>query len=140
MSSHDCSEIGLTQRDLEDDRWCVSPAVAKDRLLGAGLPYEGRRAGLIYSWTSIFRAEGIEDRIAKIATRKRDPNLYEDLIDASAAAELLGYRDSSSIRKMVGSGDISKAAYITFGLRRIYRFRPGPLMAMRKASLVGRIV
>lgn len=132
--------IGLTLRDLEDRRWRVSPAVAKEKLLRAGLPYEGRRAGLIYSWASIFRAEGIPEEIAKNTTREDYPDLYGNLLDTSGAAELLGYRDPSSIRKLAGSGNIPETAYIKFGTRGVYRFRRGPLMALRKSVSAGRIV
>lgn len=132
--------IGLTLRDLEDRRWCVSSAIAKAKLLHAGLPYEGRRAGLIYSWASIFRAEGIPEEIAKNTTREDYPDLYSDLLDTSGAAELLGYRDPSSIRKLAGSGNIPETAYIKFGTRGVYRFRRGPLMALRKSVSAGRIV
>jgi hypothetical protein len=138
--SCDRRDIGLTQRVLEDRRWGLSPSVAKERLLSVGLPYEGRRAGLIYSWPSIFRAEGVEDGIGKAATQEKFPELYDDLIDTSEAATLLGYRDASSIRKLIGSGDIPGAAYIKFGTRGVYRFRPALLQAMPQASLVGRIV
>lgn len=131
---------GLNQRDLEDRRWNVSPAIAKQRLLEVGLPYEGRRAGLIYSWASIFRAEGMSATFARAATSEDCPDLYDNLLDTSGAAELLGYQASSSIRKLVGSGDIPETAYITFGARGIYRFRPAPLMALRKTSSMGRIV
>lgn len=132
--------IGLSQRDLEERRWNVSPAIAKERLLSVGLPYEGRRAGLIYSWASIFRAEGIDAATTEMATPENNRELYDDLLDTSEAAELLGYRDASSIRKLVGSGDIPETAYIKFGARGIYRFRPGPFMALRKASFAGRTV
>ncbi|MBM2294907.1 hypothetical protein JQX09_23545 [Sulfitobacter pseudonitzschiae] len=140
-SPSQCSAaVGLTLRDLEDRRWCVSPPVAKERLRGAGLPYEGRRAGLIYSWASIFRAEGIDEKIAKSATQAEFPDLFDDLVDTSSAASLLGYKDPSSIRKLIGAGDIPQTAYIQFGSRGIYRFRQTPLMALRKASPMGRIV
>lgn len=140
MPSYDRRDIGLTQQELEDRRWGLSPSVAKERLLSVGLRYEGRRAGLIYSWPSIFRAEGVEDSLGKAATREQHPELYDDLIDTSEAATLLGYRDASSIRKLIGSGDIPGAAYIKFGTRGVYRFRPALLQAMPQASLEGRIV
>lgn len=131
---------GLALRELEDDRWCISPVLAKERLHEFGLPYEGRRAGLIYSWASIFRAEGLEPKFAKTVTVEERPDLFDHLLDTSGAAALLGYRDASSIRKLVASGQIGPDGYLIFGRRGVYRFRPGALEPLRKASLRGRIV
>jgi len=131
---------GLTLRELEDDRWCISPVLAKERLHEFGLPYAGRRAGLIYSWASIFRAEGLEPKFAKTVTVEERPDLFDHLLDTSGAAALLGYRDASSIRKLVASGQIGPDGYLIFGRRGVYRFRPGALEPLHKASLRGRIV
>ncbi|SDJ63700.1 hypothetical protein [Salipiger marinus] len=139
-SSKQHSVPGLTLRELEDHRWCISPVLAKERLHEFGLPYEGRRAGLIYSWASIFRAEGLEPEFAKTVTAEERPDLFEHLLDTSAAAALLGYRDASSIRKLVASGQIGPDVYLIFGRRGVYRFRPGALEPLRKASLRGKIV
>lgn len=139
-SSKQHSVPGLTLRELEDERWCISPVLAKERLHEFGLPYEGRRAGLIYSWSSVFRAEGLEPEFAKTVTAEERPDLFEPLLDTSAAAALLGYRDASSIRKLVASGEIRPDTYLIFGRRGVYRFRPGALEPLRKASLRGRIV
>lgn len=139
-SSKQHSVPGLTLRELEGGRWCISPALAKERLHEFGLPYEGRRAGLIYSWASIFRAEGLEPEFAKTITVEERPDLFDNLLDTAGAAALLGYQDASSIRKFVASGQIGPRAYLTFGRRGVYRFRPGALEPLRKASLRGRIV
>lgn len=136
----DNSETGLTLRALEEKRWSVSPVVAKEKILEAGLPYEGRRAGLIYSWSSIFRLEGIDSDLADSANRTRDPALFEDLLDTTAAASLIGYSDASSIRKLVANSELHPSSYIRFGNRGVYRFRPAPLIAHRMPSLRGRIV
>ncbi|AMY68308.1 hypothetical protein [Frigidibacter mobilis] len=133
-------DIGLTLRDLEERRWSVSPSLARQALLEVGLPYEGRRAGLIYSWRSVFRAEGINDDEAGRATRDGRPELFDDLLDTSVAATFLGYRDSSSIRKLVASRAIPEGAYITFGSRGVYRFRQAGLRGLRRPALMGRIV
>ncbi len=127
-------DAGLTLTELEDRRWAVSPTVACAMLTQARLRYEGRRGGLIYSWTSIFRAEGVADDIARQATRQSHPELFEDLLDTAAAATFLGYRDSSSIRKLVATGDISSADFVKFGTRGIYRFRPAGLVSLRGVS------
>lgn len=136
----DNSDIGLTLRALEEKRWSVSPVVAKEKILEAGLPYEGRRAGLIYSWSSIFRLEGIDSDLADSADRTRDPALFEDLLDTTAAASLIGYSDASSIRKLVANASLRPPSYIRFGNRGVYRFRPALLIAHRMPSLRGRIV
>lgn len=133
-------DIGLTLREIEERRWSVSPPLARLALLRGGLPYEGRRAGIIYSWRSVFCAEGIDDNEAARATKDSRPELFEDLLDTKAAAAFLGFRDSSSIRKLVASGAIPESAYITFGTRGIYRFRPARLLALRRQALTGRIV
>lgn len=126
---------GLFLRDLEEGRWAISPSLARAKLKNVGLPYEGRRAGIIYSWVSIFKAEGITSDVAERATRAECPHLFDDLIDGKGAAALLGYRDSSSIRKLVASGDIPANAYITFGNRGVYRFRTAGLCSLRRAPL-----
>lgn len=134
----DISEVGLTLGQLEDRRWSISPSLARLILENADLPYEGRRAGNFYSWRSIFRVEGIPHEVATQATRKSHPELFDDLLDTTAAAELMGYQDSSSIRKKVASGEISRDAYITFGRRGVYRFRPA--MLIRRLTLTGKIL
>ena len=136
----DNSEIGLTLRALEEKRWSISSAVAKEKILKAGFPYEGRRAGVIYSWPSIFRLEGIHSDLAVSADRKHQPELFDDLLDTTAAASFLGYRDASSIRKLVADGSLHPFSYVRFGNRGVYRFRPTSLAAHRKPSLHGRIV
>lgn len=136
----DRADVGLTLQELEERRWSVSPQLARLILLEARLPHEGRRAGLIYSWRSIFRAEGVEDDVAAQATRQTHPELFEDLLDTGAAAAVLGYRDSSSARKLVASGAIPESAYIIFGNRGIYRFRPAGLRGLLRPVLTGRIV
>jgi hypothetical protein len=136
----DHTDIGLTLGKLEDQRWRVSPLVAQEKLHSAGLPYDGRRAGLIYSWLSIFRAEGIVHELAISATRQSHPHLFDDLISTAKAATFLGYQDSSSVRKLVAANHFSDAAFIQFGTRGVYRFRPNALRAHRKGNSVGRIV
>lgn len=136
----DNSEIGLTLRALEEKRWSISSVVAKEKILKAGFPYEGRRAGLIYSWPSIFRLEGINSDLAVSADRKHHPELFDDLLDTTAAASFLGYNDASSIRKLVADGSLHPSSYVRFGNRGVYRFRPTSLAAHRKTSLHGRIV
>ena len=131
-------EIGLTLGQLEDRRWSITPSLARLVIEDANLPYEGRRAGNIYSWPSVFRAEGIADEVATKATRESHPELFDDLLDTTAAAKLLNYQDSSSIRKRVASGEISRNAYITFGRRGVYRFRPA--MLVRRLTLTGKIL
>ncbi|PWL27804.1 hypothetical protein [Marivita sp. XM-24bin2] len=110
------------------------------KLRAAGLPYEGRRAGLIYSWSSIFPAEGIDVEIAKNATQETHPDLFENLMDTAAAASLLGFRDASSIRKLIIAGELTDTAFVRFGLRGVYRFRTAALTALRKRKFQGRIV
>ena len=134
------TDIGLTLGKLEDQRWDVSPSVAREKLHSAGLPYEGRRAGIIYSWPSIFRAEGIVHELAICATRQTHPHLFDDLVSTTEAAAFLGYQDGSSIRKLVATNHFSDAALIQFGTRGIYRFRPNALRAHRKGNSIGRIV
>lgn len=136
----DHKEIGLLLGELEDQRWHVAPPVARAKLNEAGLPYKGRRAGLIYSWRSILRAEGVDTEIAEKATVQTHPDLYEDLLDTARAALLLGYRDSSSIRKLVGTGQLSEIAYVKFGSRGVYRLRPAALNSLRKTPFQGLIV
>ena len=133
-------DVGLPLGKLEAQRWGVSPPVARAKLQEAGLPYEGRRAGLIYRWASIFRAEGVIAELAETATRHTHAHLFNDLVDTAEAAALLGYRDASSIRKLVISGQLPVTAYIQFGSRGVYRFRPEQLRALRKRTSVGRIV
>lgn len=132
--------VGLPLGKLEDQRWGVSPPLAKAKLHAAGLPYEGRRAELIYSWPSIFRAEGVEPELAKNAMRETHPHLFDDLLDTAAAAVLLGFRDASSIRKLIIAGEMPDTAFVRFGTRGVYRFRPAALATLRKRDLVGRIV
>jgi hypothetical protein len=136
----DHPDIGLTLGRLEDQRWGVSPSVAREKLHNFCLPYEGRRAGLIYRWSSIFRAEGIVHELAISATRQSHPHLFDDLISTAKAATFLGYQDSSSVRKLVAANHFSDAAFIQFGTRGVYRFRPNALRAHRKGNSVGRIV
>lgn len=135
-----CENVGLPLGKLEDQRWGVSPSVAQAKLLEAALPYEGRRAGLIYSWPSILRAEGVDAELAKNATRETHTQLFDDLMDTAAAAAFLGFRDASSIRKLIIAGELTDTAFVRFGTRGVYRFRPTALIALRKKSLAGRIV
>jgi hypothetical protein len=135
----DLGQVGLPLGTLEDKRWGVSPPVAQEKLREAGLPYEGRRASLIYSWPSIFRAEGVDAELAKNATRATHPYLFDDLVDTAVAAALLGFRDSSSIRKLIIAGELT-GSFVRFGARGVYRFRPAVLAAIRKKALVGKIV
>jgi hypothetical protein len=135
----DLGQIGLPLRTLENTRWGVSPPVAQEKLREAGLPYEGRRAGLIYSWTSILRAEGVDAELVKNATKVTHPHLFDDLVDTAAAAAMLGFRDASSIRKLIIAGELT-GSFVRFGARGVYRFRPAVLAAMRKKALVGKIV
>ena len=133
-------EMGLTLRALEDRRWKISPSVSKEKLRSAGLPYEGRMAGIIYSWQSIFRAEGLLEELAKSATRENFPGLFLDLLDTSQAAVVLGYKDASSVRKLVNAGRIDEGNYITFGSRGVYRFRQEAISALRPQNRIARIV
>ena len=138
--THKRENVGLHLGKLEDQRWGVSHTVAKAKLCAAGLPYEGRRAGLIYSWPSIFRAEGIEEELAEKATRETHPHLFDNLVDTAGAASLLGFRDASSIRKLITAGELTETAFVRFGTRGVYRFRPATLTALGKRKLFGRIV
>ncbi|MFP1646182.1 hypothetical protein [Pontitalea aquivivens] len=140
LPSDNLEHVGLPLGILEDQRWGVSPPVALEKLRAAGLPYEGRRAGLIYSWPSIFRAEGVDAELAKNATRETHPHLFDDLLDTAAAAALLGFRDASSIRKVIIAGEMPDTAFVRFGTRGVYRCRPAALATLRKRNLVGRIV
>ena len=132
--------VGLPLGKLEEQRWGVSPPVAQKKLREVGLPYEGRRAGLIYSWPSIFQAEGVDAELAKNATRETHPHLFDDLMDTAAAATLLGFRDASSIRKLIIAKQLSDSALIRFGSRGVFRVRPAALQALRIKYSVGRIV
>lgn len=132
--------VGLPLGTLEEQRWGVSPPVALEKLRAAGLPYEGRRAGLIYSWPSIFRAEGVDAELAKNATRETHPHLFDDLVDTAGAAGLLGFKDASSIRKLIMGDELTEAAFVRFGTRGVYRFRPAALASLRKRNLLGKIV
>jgi len=136
----DNSEIGLALGVLEEKRWSISPVVAKEKILKAGFPYEGRRAGVIYSWPSIFRIEGIDSELADNADRNLHPELFEDLLNTTAAASCLGYSDASSIRKLVADGSFHPSSYVRFGNRGVYRFRPTSLAAHSRTGLQGRIV
>lgn len=131
---------GLPLGVLEGQRWGVSPSVAKAKLIEAGLPYEGRRMGLIYKWSSIFRAEGLDEELAKIATRETHPHLFDDLVNTAVAARLLGFRDASSIRKLIIDGELTDTSLVRFGTRGIFRIRPAALIALRKKKFWGRIV
>lgn len=132
--------VGLPLGKLEDQRWGVSPPLAKAKLHAAGLPYEGRRAELIYSWPSIFRAEGVDPELAKNATRETHPHLFDDLLDTAGAAALLGFKDASSIRKLIMADELTETAFVRFGTRGVYRFRPAALTTLRKRTIVGEIV
>ena len=134
------ANVGLPLGELEDQRWGVSPPLAKAKLHAAGLPYKGRRAELIYSWPSIFRAEGIEPEVAKNATRETHPHLFDDLVDTAGAAALLGFKDASSIRKLIMADELTETAFVRFGTRGVYRFWPTALTALRKRTIVGEIV
>ncbi|MBB75661.1 MAG: hypothetical protein CMJ75_14240 [Planctomycetaceae bacterium] len=135
------SSPGLKLRDLEERRWNVSPQVAKAKLLQSGLPYEGRRAGLIYSWASILRAEGINQVLAEEVTEHDHPALFDDLMSTTDAMQLLGYQDPSAVRKLIAAGALGTEAYVQFGSRGIYRFRPASLRSLRKtAAFSGRVV
>lgn len=133
-------DIGLPLGDLEDHRWRISPSVARAKLHEVGLPYEGRRAGLIYSWPSIFRTEGVDTELAKNALLQPHHYLFDNMVDTAEAAAFLGFRDTSSIRKLVSTGQLSDTAYIQFGSRGVYRFRPEALRALQKNISVGRVV
>jgi len=132
--------MGLTLRELEDRRWSISPSVAKTVITAAGLPYEGRRAPIIYSWPSIFKAEQLDESIAKTATRESHAELFEDLVDTKVAAEMLGYRDESSIRKLMIQGYVDRAMYQQFGSRGVYRIRPAAIRSLQNSYQIERIV
>jgi hypothetical protein len=140
LISDDLENVGLPLGKLEDQRWGVSPPVAKAKLHAVGFPYKGRKAELIYSWSSIFRAEGVDAELAKNATRETHPHLFDDLVDTAAAAALLGFKDASSIRKLIMAGELTEAAFVRFGTRGVYRFRPAALTALQKRTIVGEIV
>ena len=133
-------DIGLPLEKLEDQRWGVSPPVARAKLHTAGLPYRGRRAELIYSWPSIFLAEGVDPEVAKNANRETCPHLFDDMLDTAAAAALLGFKDASSIRKLIMADELTETAFVRFGKRGVYRFRPAALTILRKRTIVGEIV
>lgn len=139
-SPDDLENVGLPLGKLEDQRWGVSPRLAKAKLHASGLPYKGRRAALIYSWPSIFQAEGADPELAKNATPETHPHLFDDLVDTAAAAALLGFKDASSIRKLIMADELTETAFVRFGTRGVYRFRPAALTALRKRSIVGEIV
>jgi hypothetical protein len=132
--------VGLPLSILEDLRWGVSPPVAREKLRAAGLPYEGRRAGLLYSWPSIFRAEDVDAELAKNATRETHPYLFDDLVDTAEAAALLGFKDASSIRKLIIAGELREDAFVRFGTRGVYRFRRAALEKLKKKKFMGQIV
>lgn len=138
--SDELDNVGLPLGKLEDQRWGVSPPVARARLRAAGLPYKGRRAELIYSWPSIFQAEGVEPTLAKNAAQETHPHLFDDLVDSEMAAALLGFKDASSIRKLIMAGELTETAFVRFGTRGVYRFRPAALTALRKRALVVEVV
>lgn len=140
LTSDDLANVGLPLGILEDQRWGVSPPVAQEKLREAGLPYEGRRAKITYRWSSIFRAEGVDEELVKKATRETHPHLFEDLVDTKAAAALLGFKDASSIRKLIMAGELTDTAFVRFGTRKVYRFRPAALTVLRKRKILGRIV
>ena len=140
LISDDLENVGLPLGKLEDQRWGVSPPVAKAKLHAVGFPYKGRKAELIYSWSSIFRAEGVDAELAKNATRETHPHLFDDLVDTAAAAALLGFKDASSIRKLIMAGELTETAFVRFGTRGVYRFRPAALTALQKRTIVGEIV
>lgn len=138
--SYSGDDLGLSLRDLETVRWGVSAETAKDKLIEAGLPHEGRRARLTYSWRSILCAEGVDPLVAATATRQSHPELFDDFLDGAAAARFIGFRSDSVVRKMVLSGEIPAAAYVLFGSRPIRRFRPAFLTAARRRRLDGKLV
>lgn len=131
---------GLLLRSLVEDRWKVAPQTATAKLKAAALPVAGRRQKIVYSWASIFLAEGVPPDIAKIATRRTHPQLFDDLLTPSEAATLIGVQSDATIRKLVLSGKIAADTCITFGARGIRRFRPALLEAQRLERLEGRLV
>jgi hypothetical protein len=134
------SDAGLILADLEKNRWGVSSKTAKTKLIEAKLPHGGRSAKLIYSWASIFRAEGIAAEVASMATRLSHPELFDDLLDGAAAARFIGVGSESAVRKLVLSGEIPPTAYVMFGSRPFRRFRPSLLTLARISRLQGRLV
>jgi len=131
---------GLTLRELEEKRWSVAAETARAKLGAAGLPVLGRRAGLVYSWRSIFIAEGVAADTAAIATRDSHPALFDDLLDGEAAAARIGAGSPSTVRKLAGSEEIPRDAWVGFGSRGVRRFRPALLDAIRLRRLRGSLV
>lgn len=115
---------GLLLAELEKTRWKVAPQTAASKLAAAGLPVAGRRAGLIYSWKAVFRAEGVDEAIAEIVTRETHPDLFENLLTGAEAAEMMGVKNESTIRKYARNGIIPEIGFVTFGARGVRRFRP----------------
>lgn len=131
---------GLLLGELEENRWKVSRQTAAEKLRSAGLPVEGRRAKLIYSWPSILRAEGLDQSLAGAATRKTHPGLFEALLTGDEAAQFIGVHDGSTIRRMVATGVIQPSAYVIFGSRGMRRYRRSGLEGERLRRLEGRLV
>jgi hypothetical protein len=52
----------------------------------------------------------------------------------------LGFKDASSIRKLIMGDELTEAAFVRFGTRGVYRVRPAALTALRKTTIVGEIV
>lgn len=131
---------GLKLRELEETRWSVSPQVARAKLIEVGIMVAGRRGGLIYSWRTIFIAEGVEPRLAEIATPQSHPFLFDDLVGERGALEILGLRSGSTLRKRALSGALPQTTWVSFGSRGVRRFRPGLLRQYRLAELAGKVV
>ncbi len=135
---------GLLLADLEQ-RWSASRTLTRDLIEKAGLPWGGRRIGIIYSWQSIFKLEGLTYELAKHASPQANPDLYQDLLCTKAAASHLykhlgQYRSSSSVRKLIKAGTIPVDTFITLGSRGMYRFRPQAFQQVCMTLMQGRLV
>lgn len=54
---------------------------------------------------------GVSPSVAKNATRESHPELFEDFIDSTSAAQMLGHRNGPSIRKLMLQGGVDDATY-----------------------------
>lgn len=143
ITSYNRSE-GIELGQLEV-RWKASRAFTRTLLEEADLPWAGRRAGLRYSWFSVFLVEGLSEQVATNATLETHPDLYRDLLNTDDAAnrlyEAIGkYKTSQSVRKLIRAGTIPAHSFITIGPRRMYRFRPLAFNRVCLDLMQGRLV
>lgn len=135
----DLKNPGLTRAQLEDQRWKVSAPVAAAAFKRLGLPLEGRSARRIYAWPLILKLEGVPEELARRASPDTHPHLFEDLVDAKNASQLLGM-SQPHLRKLVDAGQLPGCDVIRLGPRGMYRFRTAQIEAEARRRIAARLV